>query len=238
MADAEQKSPEELLEDLQSPKVRQHFRLSRQAAGLTQMEVARRLKVSHSTLSLFENGLGDLHPADIIRLDKILNSEMDKIQRSYEQRIDYAYESAARPDGAAERKLLRQRADISQSELAKAAKISQSRISLWEAGQVELTADESDRWKLAIQLGMERAVAKSVIGEREIIKEEKEGIQKRLRELLPSLKEVHSNYKQELERAAKHLSNVREAYELEIKRLKKENAKLRLAVKMKNRKAK
>src|SRR5262249_50157827 len=153
-------------------------RLSRQAAGLTQMDVASRMKISHTKISLFENGLATLSLDEMRRLDQIINSELDKVGRSRQERIEYAYESAAKKDGVPERKRLRQRADLSQAELAKASGISQSRLSLWETGQVQLSTAEIARWRSALRTGLERAVSKSVIIEREVLKDKYEQLTK------------------------------------------------------------
>jgi transcriptional regulator with XRE-family HTH domain len=209
-----------------SEEVRRAIRLARQTAGMTQMEVARRMKISHSKLSLFESGLGDLESRDLVLLQKIINSGLSKAGRSYEDRFEYALESAAMKDGMPERKRLRLKADLSQSELSNRSQIPQSRISLWETGQVELTKDELARWGGAIRAGMERAILQGAIIEREMLKVEKQEIAGLSMELIKRQKE-------QIERLNKHLSNVEQAYQIEIRRLKKENAELRAQAKKK-----
>jgi transcriptional regulator with XRE-family HTH domain len=222
-----------LIEALRDPRLRQQLRMKREIAGLSQMEVARRMNISHSTLSLFENGLGDLHPEVFLRLGKLLESELRKVERAYEKRVEYGYESAASKDGVPERTSLRKRADMSQSELSKNSRISQSRISLWETGRVELTKEELVRWELALRSGMERAIAKKALVEREILKDEKRDTQERLARVAVEVGDLNQGYKEQITLLQKQLSAEREAYDIEIKRLKKENAELRRTAKSK-----
>lgn len=206
---------------------RRAVRVARQALGMTQMDLARRMKISHSKVSLFENGLADLDPDEMRRLQKTIKSGMAKVTSDYKKHSKYVYESAARKDGVPERKALRQRADLSQSELARNAGISQSRISLWETGRAELTKKELASWEETIRSDMECAAVEDMIVERALLKAEKKDIQQGVASLIPALQNVHQEYKAEIERLKKQLTNEREAYEFEIKRLKKERAQLR-----------
>jgi transcriptional regulator with XRE-family HTH domain len=132
------------------------IRLARQAAGLTQGELAKWARIDRSKLSLFENDLIQLTPAELQRVEAYfdlnaqshpvtlaaLAGDPEKLRELAEKAANLAKRSS---EEHRSRKILRQQARISQQELSRLTGIPRSKLSPWEAGKRELTEAETDR---------------------------------------------------------------------------------------------
>jgi len=143
--------------DYTPDEIRKGFRLARRAMGLTQGQVALRSGIADSKLSLWENGLIDLDPAELRRVEAILNKAGKK--SAYGKLSQLAgSESGGSPlfpqidqlDSSAVRKLRRQQVNLNQRELARRAKIPRNKLMQWEQGRIELSSDEIARWESAL----------------------------------------------------------------------------------------
>jgi transcriptional regulator with XRE-family HTH domain len=148
------------------------------AGGLSQVQLAQRAKVSDSKLSLFENGLVQLTPEESRRVKKVLNRKMLEVQKILKNNphadphlgnlrqlagMEAPTEAEARaydewyaahverPQRVQDRRFLRKHTGMSQRELARASRIPRNKIIEWEAGRVDLTAEEQSRWDEAIR---------------------------------------------------------------------------------------
>jgi transcriptional regulator with XRE-family HTH domain len=131
--------------DYTPDEIRKGFRLARRVMGLTQSQVALRSGIADSKLSLWENGLIDLDPAELRRVEAIFN----KAKSAYGKLSQLAL-SESGLDSSAVRKLRRQQVNLNQRELARRAKIPRNKLMQWEQGRIELSSDEIARWESAL----------------------------------------------------------------------------------------
>src|SRR5262249_17387283 len=120
--------------DLENDVTRRAIRAARQSLGWTQAKLASKAKIDRSKLSLFEIGQAHLSPEDLKRVEDAI--EGARIPRRFAHEL--------------QRKFRRQQAGMSQRELANKTQVSQSKISRWESGVLELTAKELARVEEAL----------------------------------------------------------------------------------------
>jgi transcriptional regulator with XRE-family HTH domain len=137
---------------------RETIRLARERAGLSQEELCRavykskRLTISQSKLSLYEKGHDvSLSPKEIRAIETVLVKSLgrkERINTVADPGINALanallnIESSPTVDKQLDRKLLLQRAGISQSAVAKELGIYRSKLNEWVNGKLELTSDE------------------------------------------------------------------------------------------------
>jgi len=119
------------------------YRQKRIAHWLSQGDAAEKAKINRSKLCLFERGSIELSEKELKGLDRVYRDRKDK-----KVPLRALLGGGASPDEAysepQQRKLRRQWADITQSQLAKLTGISRTRLSRWESGRDILTADEEN----------------------------------------------------------------------------------------------
>lgn len=167
---------------------RQLIRESRIAAGLTQAQVAEKAAIPRSKLSLYESGFVDLTAEELRSVEKILKDQLKQHYPGYlgypssPSRLsrmlhgksapadakEQEGEAGAGPKVSAIQQLLqdgklaaqwRKRAGISQYEASRKAKISRTKLSAWENGDIQLNKQEAAR---CCQLYAEVEVKKSL----------------------------------------------------------------------------
>jgi transcriptional regulator with XRE-family HTH domain len=130
-------TPEELAE-------RRRFFLARSVRDMTQEDLAKKAKINRSTYALFESGQIDLAPDQLSRVVAVIDRATKAAQKVPKGKLQGRVLYVARRD----RRLT---AGLSQHELARKAQLSQTKISGWETGRVELSAEEKTRWDDALR---------------------------------------------------------------------------------------
>jgi transcriptional regulator with XRE-family HTH domain len=127
------------------------FRRRRLSRGLSQGDAAQRAKINRSKLCLFERGSIELTEKELKRLDKAYGDPQIASLRGLLGDPDKPSSEPQR------RKLGRQFADVSQTQLAKMTGISQTRLSRWEIGRATLKPEEERAINKALDEAIERA---------------------------------------------------------------------------------
>jgi transcriptional regulator with XRE-family HTH domain len=135
----------------------------RNGLNLTQAELAQKVQINDSKLSLFENGLIELSDDEWKRVSRFLFShkgpwkpgQLDMLAGTYEAR-QAQWQKHLDSRKHTNRRFLRKQAGMSQRELALATGIPRNKIIEWEAGRLELTAKEQAKWQEVIQAAESR----------------------------------------------------------------------------------
>lgn len=138
--------------DITPDEKRKAARLLRQAAGMTQLEVAQKAKISRPKLSLYETGLVDLTADELRRVEKVLHrAQRPPVTLASLLKAEVPKQEKQKPaDEKTQRKFRRQQAGISQRALALASKIPRNKLIEFEAGRIPLNAGELARWETVL----------------------------------------------------------------------------------------
>jgi transcriptional regulator with XRE-family HTH domain len=189
------------------------IRIRRQAAELTQGELAKKAGINQSKLSLYENGLIDLTDAELQKVEKFLDAQPQK----FSQLSDLAKPLSLKRSAFDERemgekyspKLLRQRARLSQQELSRRTGIPRSRLSPWESGKGQLSESESHK----VMDVLMQIVRKDPYVELEITYEANRRLWKSRRELLERLQALEKKHAAQVAAQAQEIAALREWYD-------------------------
>jgi transcriptional regulator with XRE-family HTH domain len=133
---------------------RQRFREARQLQGFTQMELAQEARISHSKISLFENGVVDLTPKEHARLKKVLSKRgRSTISLASPANRSAELESLREAESVAHRSVYRKQTGMSLRAFARAAKIPVNKLCKWESDKAKLSSEETARWLQTYQEG-------------------------------------------------------------------------------------
>jgi transcriptional regulator with XRE-family HTH domain len=132
----------------------EEYRRRRLNQGLSQGDAAKKAKINRSKLCLFERGAIQLTEKELKRLENVYG---DKKYGRFYGRLGQLLDPDKPRSEPHRRKLRRQWADVSQTQLAKLTGISQTRISRWEAGSGSLTPQEEDLVRTTLDEAVERA---------------------------------------------------------------------------------
>jgi transcriptional regulator with XRE-family HTH domain len=127
------------------------YRQKRLWHWLSQGDAAEKARINRSKLCLFERGSIDLSEKELKRLDKLYGADKVPLRSLIGYGPDEPRTESQR------RKLRRQRADVSQSELAKLTGISQTRLSRWETERATLAPEEEALIEKTLDEVIERA---------------------------------------------------------------------------------
>jgi transcriptional regulator with XRE-family HTH domain len=144
--------------------MRKGLALSRRVLHLTQNQLALRAGISGSKLSLWENGLVELKPQELRKLESALDKAYQKSHQKWAgdgppmrplevlkgRSKGFWRTEVEGLDPILERKLRRQQLGLNQRELARISGIPRNKLIKWEAGTVQLSADEQQRWEAAL----------------------------------------------------------------------------------------
>lgn len=131
----------------------------RQLLGLTQAEVAQgmRPRISHSKLSLYENGIVDLAPKEYEGLKKFLSRPQKHPRPGFVAmnagNFDEQFEAWQEAKSVERRTVYRKQTGMSLREFGLVAKIPRNRLCNWEAGTAALNPEEYARWEKVVREG-------------------------------------------------------------------------------------
>jgi transcriptional regulator with XRE-family HTH domain len=132
----------------------ENVRRARRAAGLTQEELAKRARIERTKISVYETGRIELSAEEKARLDKVFGSLKGEEKSRVEQ--EFALVQAIDPTAGRAVKRVRERAEMSQREMAFKAGIPRNKFNKFESGTETLSKDELARLDKVL---MEAAVA-------------------------------------------------------------------------------
>jgi len=206
---------------------RKLLRKFREQYDITLTEFGKHARLSHPMLSQFERGDRDLSPEAWARVLAAMSSLLAEDNGKRLAEIAEAEETAAKLGVVAKINLVRKLRDLSgltQAEVADLVRISDSKLSLYEDGLVELTEDEKNRLVRVLhkvnptgwlsQMNSHAAIEELGKGfgkkSEERLIEERKGFVKRLENLNgiddPVIAEVIESYRREIETLEKQLA--------------------------------